>query len=219
SRRNERSPAAGRGRDRAPARAGARAHALAGHCATRPRPGLRAGHGAARRRAAGAPAGLRSRVHRRCAVGIAPRAVRAAVRHGVRGDPAARPGALPARRRAVGDLRRDLRARELRPLWPGPEELRARRRAALGAPGGPRAGLGHPARPVRRAVARPVPAAPGRGRPRRLLAGARHAELARPAVNRLTPTGAPSDATVERRLTGIAVLVVAIWMLLLTRLF
>ena len=38
-------------------------------------------------------------------------------------------------------------------------------------------------------------------------------------MNRLTATGAPSDATVERRLTGIAVLVVAVWMLLLTRLF
>jgi penicillin-binding protein 2 len=38
-------------------------------------------------------------------------------------------------------------------------------------------------------------------------------------VNRLTATGSPSDATVERRLTGVAVLVVAVWMLLLTRLF
>lgn len=38
-------------------------------------------------------------------------------------------------------------------------------------------------------------------------------------MNRLTATGAPSDATVERRLTGVAVVVVAVWMLLLTRLF
>ncbi|HTO06678.1 MAG TPA: penicillin-binding protein 2 [Myxococcota bacterium] len=38
-------------------------------------------------------------------------------------------------------------------------------------------------------------------------------------MNRLTATGSPSDATVERRLTAIAVLVVAVWMLLLTRLF
>jgi penicillin-binding protein 2 len=38
-------------------------------------------------------------------------------------------------------------------------------------------------------------------------------------VNRLTSTGSPADATVERRLTAVAVLVVAVWMLLLTRLF
>jgi penicillin-binding protein 2 len=38
-------------------------------------------------------------------------------------------------------------------------------------------------------------------------------------VNRLTATGSPSDATVERRLTGIAGLVLAVWLLLLTRLF
>jgi penicillin-binding protein 2 len=38
-------------------------------------------------------------------------------------------------------------------------------------------------------------------------------------VTRLTSGGAPSDPTVERRLTGIALLVVAVWMLLLTRLF
>jgi penicillin-binding protein 2 len=38
-------------------------------------------------------------------------------------------------------------------------------------------------------------------------------------VTRLTGGGAPSDPTVERRLTAVAVLVVAVWMLLLTRLF
>ena len=65
----------------------------------------------------------------------------------------------------------------------------------------------------------PVPPAADRSRPRRVLAGARDPELARPTVNRLTATGAPSDAIVERRLTGVAVLVVAVWMLLVTRLF
>jgi len=38
-------------------------------------------------------------------------------------------------------------------------------------------------------------------------------------VNRLTSSAQPSDGTVERRLTGIALLVVSVWMLLLTRLF
>jgi penicillin-binding protein 2 len=38
-------------------------------------------------------------------------------------------------------------------------------------------------------------------------------------VNRLTSSTPPSDGTVERRLTGVALLVVAVWMLLLTRLF
>ncbi len=38
-------------------------------------------------------------------------------------------------------------------------------------------------------------------------------------MNRLTATGSPADAVVERRLTAVAVLVVAVWMLLLTRLF
>lgn len=38
-------------------------------------------------------------------------------------------------------------------------------------------------------------------------------------MNRLTTGGAPSDPTVERRLTALALLVVAVWMLLLTRLF
>ncbi len=38
-------------------------------------------------------------------------------------------------------------------------------------------------------------------------------------MNRLTSSAPPSDGTVERRLTGVALLVVAVWMLLLTRLF
>jgi penicillin-binding protein 2 len=38
-------------------------------------------------------------------------------------------------------------------------------------------------------------------------------------VNRLTATGSPADAIVERRLTALAVFVVAVWMLLVTRLF
>jgi len=38
-------------------------------------------------------------------------------------------------------------------------------------------------------------------------------------VNRLNSSAAPSDGTVERRLTGMALIVVAVWMLLLTRLF
>jgi penicillin-binding protein 2 len=38
-------------------------------------------------------------------------------------------------------------------------------------------------------------------------------------VNRLSSSGVPSDGTVERRLTFAALLIVAVWMLLLTRLF
>jgi len=38
-------------------------------------------------------------------------------------------------------------------------------------------------------------------------------------VNRLTSSGAPAEGMIERRLTGVALLVVAVWMLLLTRLF
>lgn len=38
-------------------------------------------------------------------------------------------------------------------------------------------------------------------------------------MNRLTSSGAPAEGIVERRLTGVALLVVAVWMMLLTRLF
>ncbi len=64
-----------------------------------------------------------------------------------------------------------------------------------------------------------VPAPAQRVRSQGRLDGPRLPRTARPLVNRLTTGAPPSDGMIERRLTGAALLVVAAWMLLLTRLF